>query len=80
MENDLDKLDIEALKRMHQTASFKMQAALLNGAEWNEVRDHREMVTGLAIAIHKKQPSYFLNPAESPNRRDDSSGAPTGNH
>lgn len=71
MENNLSSLDLDTLKRMHQTAAFKMQSALLNGASWEEVKDHRQMVTELAIAIHKKQPSYFLNPAESPQNRDE---------
>ncbi|RZM20844.1 MAG: hypothetical protein EOO88_35000 [Pedobacter sp.] len=76
MENDLTSLEINTLKRMHQSASFKMQSALLNGATWEEVQDQREIVTELAIAIHKKQPSYFLNPAEAPSRRSDESAAP----
>jgi hypothetical protein len=76
MENNLNTLDIDTLKRMHQSASFRMQSALLGGASWDEVKDHREMVTELAIAIHKKQPSYFLNPAESPQSRRDESAAP----
>ena len=68
MENNLNNIDLEALKRMHQTAVFKLQTALLNGASWDEVQEQRELLIELAVAIHKKQPSYFLNPAEAHSR------------
>ncbi|MDB5251292.1 MAG: hypothetical protein JWP27_461 [Flaviaesturariibacter sp.] len=68
MEDNLNSLELDTLKRMHQSAAFRMQAALLSGSSWEDVREHREMVTELAIAIHRKEPAYFLNPAESPRR------------
>lgn len=74
MDNELDNLDIDMLMRMHRSATFKMQQALISGASWEDVQMQKEMVVDLAVAIHKKQPSYFLNPAESPNGRQRSSG------
>ena len=68
MENNLNNIDLDALKRMHETAVFKLQTALLNGAAWDEVQEQRNLLIELAVAIHKKQPTYFLNPAESHSR------------
>lgn len=69
MDNELDNLELDMLMRMHRSATFKMQQALLSGASWEEVETQKGLVVDLAVAIHKRQPSYFLNPAEAPNGR-----------
>jgi hypothetical protein len=74
MDNQLDNLDLGMLTRMHRSATFKMQQALISGASWDEVQHQKAIVVDLAVAIHKKQPSYFLNPAEAPNGRQRPSG------
>jgi hypothetical protein len=68
MDTNLNNIDLDSLKRMHESTSFRLQTALLNGASWDEVQEQRELLIELAVAIHKKQPSYFLNPAESHSR------------
>jgi hypothetical protein len=68
LEQNLQNIDLDALKRMHANAVFKLQTALLNGSSWAEVEEQRQLLFALAVAIHKKQPTYFLNPAESHSR------------
>jgi hypothetical protein len=68
LNDNLQNIDLEALKRMHESAVFKLQTALLNGATWDEVQEQRELLIELAVAIHKKQPTYFLHPAEAHQR------------
>jgi hypothetical protein len=65
---NLQNIDLDALKRMHESAAFKLQTALLNGSSWDEVEEQRKLLFALAVAIHKKQPTYFLHPAESYSR------------
>jgi hypothetical protein len=65
---NLQTIDLDALKRMHESAAFKLQTALLNGSSWDEVEEQRKLLFALAVAIHKKQPTYFLHPAESYSR------------
>ncbi|RYZ21195.1 MAG: hypothetical protein EOO16_13975 [Chitinophagaceae bacterium] len=55
MNNELHHIDLESLVRMHQTASFRLQAALLNGAAWQDVQEQRDLVTELSIAIQKQR-------------------------
>gem|GEM_PF-2870135 len=68
MNNELHHIELESLVRMHQSASFRLQAALLNGATWQEVQDQRELVTELSIAIQRRR-SRAVNPAEAPSRK-----------
>jgi hypothetical protein len=69
VEDNLQNIDLDALKRMHESAVFKLQTALLNGATWEDVQEQRELLIELAVAIHKKQPTYFLHhPAEAHQR------------
>jgi hypothetical protein len=55
MNNELHHIDLDSLVRMHQSASFRLQAALLNGATWQEMQEQRELVTELSIAIQRQR-------------------------
>ncbi|TCZ72792.1 hypothetical protein [Flaviaesturariibacter aridisoli] len=79
MNQELHHIDLESLVRMHQTASFRLQAALLNGATWQEVQDQRELVTELSIAIQRRR-SRRTHPAANSGRSapNQQPGAPTG--
>lgn len=69
MKNELASIELAALKRMYESATFKMEQSLINGAAWSEVREQKELVVRLAAAIHQKQPSYFFHPAEASSNR-----------
>ncbi|GAB4093193.1 hypothetical protein [Flaviaesturariibacter terrae] len=79
MKEELHHINLDSLVRMHQTASFRLQAALLNGATWQEVHEQRELVTELSIAIQKRR-SRGGHPAADSERRDvnPSPGTPEG--
>jgi hypothetical protein len=74
MNNELHHINLESLVRMHQTASFRLQAALLNGATWQEVQDQRELVTQLSIAIQRQRTARGGHPAANANRLEGDSG------
>lgn len=66
-----DNLDLSSLKRIYETANLKFQEALIQGAEWREMQDQREFLVELAVAIQRKEPSYFMHPAASERTRDE---------
>jgi hypothetical protein len=67
MENPYAGLDAEALKILYDKENLALNARLLEGVPWNELRDQRKKVTKLAIALHKKvQALNAMNPAEFP--------------
>jgi hypothetical protein len=64
MEKDLSTLTLEELSVMHEKATQEMQAALLDGASWEALRNKRVLVTQLSIQIAKKKMEQGLvNPA-----------------
>ncbi|GAA4342758.1 hypothetical protein [Flaviaesturariibacter amylovorans] len=67
MHPELHHIDLDSLVRMHQSAAFRLQAALLGGATWQEVQDQRELVTELSIAIQKRR-TLNGSPADMPGR------------
>jgi hypothetical protein len=54
MEDQLSRHDLATLRTMHEKLSADLQARLISGALWHEVRDLKKKVVDLAIAIHKK--------------------------
>ncbi|RYY90967.1 MAG: hypothetical protein EOO11_23300 [Chitinophagaceae bacterium] len=64
---ELHHIELDSLVRMHQSAAFRLQAALLGGATWQEVHDQRELVTQLSIAIQKRR-TMRGSPADLPGR------------
>lgn len=67
MEMNWSELDVDALKNAYEKESAKLKASLLNGSSWEEMKEQRQKVTELAIALHKKINST-ANPAESTDR------------
>lgn len=61
------ELDVDALKDAYEKEAAKLKASLLNGSSWEEMKDQRQKVTELAIALHKKI-NASGNPAESVDR------------
>ena len=68
MDNSLSNYDINTLKLMYEKESAALKAALISGTSWEELRDKRQVVTDLAIAIHQKRFRINNNPAENDNR------------
>lgn len=64
MDKFLAGLDLETLKILYEKEAAQLRNSLINGATWDEVRDQRQKVTNLSIAIHQKRNSPS-NPAES---------------
>jgi hypothetical protein len=64
MNHQLSDLDLETLKSMYEKEQAELTSKLLSGALWNEVKDQREKLTGIAIVLHRKAREMGLNPAE----------------
>lgn len=67
MEIKWSELDVDELRNVYEKESSKLKASLINGTSWEELKDQRQKVTELAIALHKKINSTG-NPAESADR------------
>lgn len=61
------QFDVNELKNTYEKESAKLKASLLSGTSWEALKDQRQKVTELAIALHKKINSSS-NPAESTDR------------
>jgi hypothetical protein len=65
MQHDLTHLDLVALLGLYNKEINNLKTKLLNGENWEDLKDHRRIVTELAAAIHKKEPQLsLLNLAE----------------
>ncbi|RYZ00859.1 MAG: hypothetical protein EOO11_00120 [Chitinophagaceae bacterium] len=67
-ENELGRLDLDALQGVYAKALADLRTSLLNGTPWEEVQEHRFQVTTLSIALHRRLRSGSLHPAEHRNR------------
>ena len=63
MEIELSSMDAEALRNLYVKAAAELKDALLNGASWQEVQQHRKFVTQLSMALHTRI-AASSNPAE----------------
>ncbi len=61
------ELGVDELRDVYEKESAKLKASLLGGTSWDELKDQRQKVTELAIALHKKI-NTSPNPAESTDR------------
>lgn len=61
------ELDVNILKMLFEKEFFKLKEALLKGIAWDDLKEQRQKVTELSIALHKKIYSS-QNPAESAGR------------
>jgi hypothetical protein len=67
METNWSEMDVDAVRAAYEKEAAQLKASLLNGTPWEEMKDQRQKVTELAIALHKKL--YISgNPAESTDR------------
>lgn len=64
-------LEVEQLRALYHQKNKELADALLSGAEWDELKDKRQEVTDLSIALHKKlQQIGKVSPAEFQIRRE----------
>jgi hypothetical protein len=67
MNYNLSDYDIDSLKALYEKENEVLQTRLLSGEAWEEVKDQRQKVTEISIALHKKFTAlHSLNPAEFP--------------
>ena len=69
MKIDYSALPLEQLERMYQDADAKLRQALLNGASWEEAKAQRDVVTEIAVQLHKRKYPLTGTPADTPFRR-----------
>ena len=70
MQMKWSELDIPTLKGIYEKEAADLKAALISGSSWEELREQRQKVTDLAIALHKKR-FFGANPAESSLRKEE---------
>lgn len=63
-----NEMDADGLRLMFEQESSKLKAALIKGVPWDDLKDQRQKVTELSIALHKKTHGASSNPAESTDR------------
>jgi hypothetical protein len=54
MDYHFSELDLGALRILFDKESAILKTKLLNGDQWHEVKEQKDKVTALSIAIHKK--------------------------
>jgi hypothetical protein len=54
MSNEFETQDIETLKARLAYHQQELEKALLDGASWKEVQNHRKIVTELSILMDKR--------------------------
>lgn len=67
MESNWSELGEDELRDAFEKESAKLKASLISGSSWEDLKDQRQKVTELAIALHKKI-NASSNPAESTDR------------
>jgi len=73
MDSALYRLDLSALQTMYEKEARRLNDGLLAGASWESLREQKQIVTDLAIVIHKKKNPQYFNPAEFEQNNDRSS-------
>jgi len=69
MEANWSELNVDDLREAYEKESARLKTSLINGGSWEELKDQRQKVTELAIALHKKIHTSD-NPAESTGREE----------
>lgn len=67
MKMQWNDFDADTLKTIYEKESANLKTALIGGTAWNDLKEQRQKVTELSIALHKKIYSS-PNPAESTDR------------
>lgn len=63
MEVKWNELDVDVLRILYEKEAAALKASLIKGTLWDDLKEQRQKVTGLSIALHKKIHSS-KNPAE----------------
>jgi hypothetical protein len=66
MEMDFSAFSLAQLNELYEQATADMNAALLDGAVWETLRDKRMLVTQLSIQIAKKKLEHGLESPADP--------------
>ena len=70
MEINFKYLNPELIKHLYVKAESALKAALLRGADWEEIKEKEKIFTEIAIQKHRNErPQDFGSPAESPARQ-----------
>ena len=64
MDSAIYRLDLDVLESMYEEEARRLNDRLLAGASWESLREQKQIVTELAIVIHKKKNPQHFNPAE----------------
>lgn len=62
-----NELDVDDLRILYEKEAAALKASLIKGTIWDDLKEQRQKVTELSIALHKKTHSS-KNPAESADR------------
>jgi hypothetical protein len=62
-------MDIEALKRMYEIESYRLQQKILQGTAWKKIAGQYKKVSEMSSAIYRR-----LNPSTSPQPAEGSPG------
>jgi hypothetical protein len=68
MERNIESMDLPSLKMLYERETDDLNASLMNGVSWNDLRDQRKKIIQIAMAIQSKRTGGDLkngNPAES---------------
>jgi hypothetical protein len=77
MEINFKYLNHEMIQHLYVKAESALKAALLKGAEWEEIKEKEKILTELAIQKHRNErPEDFGSPAETPLPRGKHTGTP----
>jgi hypothetical protein len=60
MNHEFEKLSLIELEALHKRAERELHQSLINGDSWQDVRSKRQVVTQIAIHLHRKRnPVHF---------------------
>lgn len=76
MDSEFHELDVDALQALYQKEANRLNAELLEGASWDSVKEQKQKVVEIAIALHKKKYPLHFNPAEFASLRDEKGDNP----
>jgi hypothetical protein len=65
MDIDFNSLDRETILNLYKKAKTQLRSALLQGEEWERIRQLERIFTDISIERHRRdRPEDFGNPAE----------------
>jgi len=72
MNPNLQCLDLNTLKTLYDSETDELNAALLRGEDWGNLRNQRKRIMDIAVMLQAKRmgnEGSYENPAESPFRK-----------